>query len=318
MDILINEVKKDKKPMHIIMEEEENMEESPPPSPLGSDTEEFKDGVDEDQSMSLNKTPSLNTSSISSPMNNTPLLSYAEPSQKDGHVLFSGMRNDVMKAIPVKGSTKPDIYLDKVTFIGRRMVNIWFGKDISLEHFNMFIDLLKDKNYLLSFPIMVEGFRKERLFQIPENSYKPFSELLLVCLTEVSSGSKPQSLINKSVSIPLNLLNIGSTYHTVDAAGNNVFLIDVIRNHQIFKDLKFWEACILYKNLSMKGTDDGKTKSSTAFLSDVVNNILGLAFYMKDIFKEKQIIKELCLKYLKAYKIPEKSASNLMDFLNSK
>jgi hypothetical protein len=112
-------------------------------------------------------------------------IEYAEPDQKDGHILFNVLRNEILKAFSLKSSSKADGYLNKITFIARKMVNIWFGKPASLENFNLFVDLLKEKAYLISFPIMLEAFRKMSCFELEPLGYVPFCELIQACLTEV-------------------------------------------------------------------------------------------------------------------------------------
>ena len=112
---------------------------------------------------------------------------YTEAEQKEGHIIFSILRPEILKAFSIKTTYKADSFLDKATFIARKLASIWFGKDISLEHFNMFVDLLKEKAYLLSFPILLEGFRKLGYFELDPKGYKPFCELILACLTEVSN-----------------------------------------------------------------------------------------------------------------------------------
>lgn len=111
---------------------------------------------------------------------------YSEPGLKDGSQLFGMLRSEVAKAIPIKSTAQPEIYLDKITFVARKMVSLWFGQEISLEHFNMCIDVFHDKNYLISFPLMLESFRKFQYFQIHQAGFKTLCELVMVCLTEVS------------------------------------------------------------------------------------------------------------------------------------
>ena len=112
-------------------------------------------------------------------------LSFNEPEQKEGHVIFSILRSEVLKAFNLKSPSKADSFLDRVTFIARKLVSIWFGKEITIEQFNMFVDLLKEKAYLISFPILLESFRKLGYFEIDKNGFQPFCELMLACLTQV-------------------------------------------------------------------------------------------------------------------------------------
>ncbi len=195
MKELINEFKGIKEPMHTIIEEDEDAyPDSFLGSPLGGS---FKE--ENDQSMnSQSEKSSLDISSTQRSLRSSSLMEempspkdhyqlYIDPGLREGRVLFNFLRADIGKSLPIKSTTKADIYLDKVVFIGRRLVNIWFGKNIALEHYNLFIDLLKDKNYLISFPIMMESFRKLNYFQVQPSGFEPLCELILICLTEVSS-----------------------------------------------------------------------------------------------------------------------------------
>ena len=312
MKDLINEHKGIKEPMHTIIEEEEEYEDSL--SPLGSDDEAAmavdanvsSHDMSKDGSTALGQSFNSSTSSKMTP--GAPLPVFSEPSLKDGSVCFNWIKNDIAKVIPLKNAVRPEAYLDRIVFMGRKMINSWFGKEISLEHFNMFIDLLKDKNYLLSFPVMLESFRKFNYFQVHENGHKTFCELILLCLTQAS--------ILKSVTIPLILLNMTSTYYTTQADGRMVYLMDGIRKHNIFTgDSKFWEACILYKVINTKINPDDINKAGT-FQTAVVRHILSIAYFMNDIYSEKDKIKEMCFRFLQAYKIPENKSSDLLQYLH--
>lgn len=309
MKELINEHKGIKEPMHTIIEEEEEYEDSM--SPLGSDNEA---GLGEDANVSSHDLSKDGSTALGQSFNSvssskvSPLPIFSEPSLKDGSVYFNWMRNDIAKVIPLKNAVKPEAYLDRIVFMGRKMINSWFGKEVSLEHFNMFIDLLKDKNYLLSFPVMLEAFRKFNYFQVHENGYKTFCELILLCLT--------QSSILKSVTIPLILLNMSSTYYTTEPTGRMIYLMEGIRKHNIFtSDFKFWEACILYKVINTKVNQEDVNKIST-FQTAVVRHILSIAYFMNDIYNEKLAIRDLCIRFLQGYKIPENKASDLLQYLN--
>jgi hypothetical protein len=96
---------------------------------------------------------------------------------------------------------------------------------------------------------------------------------------------------------------MASTYYTKDEDGKPKFLMEGIKRHAIFNmDIKFWEACILYKIINMK-----QSPTSSAFLEGIAQNILSVAFHMNDIFSNKQIIKEVCNKYVQLYKLHDKA-----------
>ena len=317
MKELINEFNGVKEPMHTIMEESEEFEQSVIGTPVMSDNEEpsnTEDGQSQSESSMARDSSFRNNSSTSKlPLNED----YHDKDYKDGRLMFSYMRSDVAKSMPLKSTSarpdRPDLYLDRITFIGRKMVNIWFGREISIEHFNLFVDLLKDRNYLVSFPIMLEAFRKLNYFEIQSTGYQHFCELILGCLTEVTAAH--QSLQIKNVTIPLSLLNMASTYYAKDPEGRISYLMDGVKKHAIFTtDMKFWETCILFKNTCIKSEE--KTKS-LVFLGNVVRNILSVTFHMNDIFNEKQLIRDVASKFLTTYKIQESQAADLIAYLQS-
>lgn len=169
MKELINEYKGVKEAMHTIIEEDEECYND---TILGFPLNISQDGLDESKQSEDMNSRDLSNSEFLSSLNNSqmgesseqklspkiPSQSYSETGFRDGRILFNYMKTDVGKSLPIKSATKVDTYLDRVTFIGRKLVSIWFGRDIPIEHFSLFIDLLKDKNYLVSFPLMMESF----------------------------------------------------------------------------------------------------------------------------------------------------------------
>lgn len=116
--------------------------------------------------------------------------------------------------------------------------------------------------------------------------------------------------MRRNVSIPLNLLNIASTYYMKDDEEKPVFLMDGIKHHAIFNvDVKFWEAAIMYKNLNLKPSQDGQAMKQSQFHEAISQNVLSIAFHMNDIFKDKRIIREVSTKYLTDYKLGDKAAA---------
>jgi hypothetical protein len=205
---VVNAFKGIKEPMHVIMEEDEIYEESilGAPEDKSSDSDQYPTNdlsssqniLDDSKSRShseilnsaISSSPTMNGDSIQgSPdvqAKSRLSVSLSEPEQKEGHKLFSILKPEIMRAFSLKSSAKADIFLDRVTFIARKLVSIWFGKEISLEQFNIFVDLLKEKAYLMSFPILLESFRRLGYFEIDRNGFQPFCELILACLSEVS------------------------------------------------------------------------------------------------------------------------------------
>ena len=113
---------------------------------------------------------------------------------------------------------------------------------------------------------------------------------------------------------------MSSTYYTNNEnSGKKVsYLIEGIKKHQIFNsDIKFWEACILYKNFNMKATKENESKQINTLQGKIVNNILAVVFHMNDIMGYKPVLKELANKYVQAYKIPEGLITSLVSFLSS-
>ena len=188
---LINEMKGVKEDMHMIMEEEAMYEESVIGSPVLSDMEEdpeFGEPQSNGDSLTADRSYRKSSNNSEKPFS---FEDFKEKDLKDGRILFNIFRGEVANNMPLKSASgnpeRPDLYLDRVTFIGRKMVSIWFGKSITVEHFNMVIDLLKDRNFLFSFPLMLESFRKLNYFEIDEKGYQTFCELILCCLSEVAS-----------------------------------------------------------------------------------------------------------------------------------
>jgi hypothetical protein len=95
------------------------------------------------------------------------------------------------------------------------------------------------------------------------------------------------------------------------------YLIEGIKKHQIFNsDIKFWEACILYKNFNVKMAK-GTEKSLSTFQSKVCNNILQVVANMKDIGLSKQLVKDMSQKYITAYKLPETLTTNITSLVST-
>ena len=204
---IMNAYKGIKEPMHVIMEEEEMYEASFIEMPHGISYNEDTEQDDEREGgllMTPSKERSFNIGSeIGTPMSgttqftigspgsgaekeeNTPHFDYNEPGQKEGRLLFNVLRGEIIKAFNLKSEAKADAYLDRITFIARKMINIWFGHEITVENFNMFVDLFQEKAYLLSFQVMLESFRKMNCFELDPKGYEPFCELMLACLTQV-------------------------------------------------------------------------------------------------------------------------------------
>ena len=117
------------------------------------------------------------------------------------------------------------------------------------------------------------------------------------------------------MSIPLSILNIGSTYYMKDLDEKPVFIMEGIRQHAILNlDIKFWETCILHKNLNMGSINENSKMKQNQFQESISQNIMSIAFHMNDIFKDKRIIKDVCNKYIQVYKLGDK-ASGITSYL---
>lgn len=116
--------------------------------------------------------------------------------------------------------------------------------------------------------------------------------------------------MRRNVVIPLCLLNIASTYYTKEEDEKPKFLMDNIKHHAIFvTDIKFWEACIMYKNLNLKSSQEGTVMKTSQFQESISQNVLSIAFHMNDIFKDKRIIRDVSNKYLNLYKLGDKASA---------
>lgn len=269
----------------------------------------------------LTSTNTINSNSISSISNLSSsiinikpaiLPFYSDPNLKDGSLYFNYLRADVAKSLLVKNSTTPEALLDRLAFMGRKISQLWIGNDITVEQFNHFSELLRDKNYLVSFPYMLETFRKLGQFQMHHNGFKKFCDLFRVCLSQSNNA--------KTVSIPLNLLTLASTYYTTKPDGRVVYVIQGIVSHSIFQNPKFWEVCILFNIFTMRNHSDKKRNNSpkqTNFITQIVANIIAVAFHMDEILKDKNIIKQVCCRFMNLYKLTENQACDLISYLQN-
>lgn len=129
---------------------------------------------------------------------------------------------------------------------------------------------------------------------------------------------------------------MSSVYYAKNDSGKITYLTEGIRSHAIFKvDMKFWETCFLYKIFNRPA--ENAVKSNRNSLSNVSSpqsppnivpeekkaraaiekQIVTVGFYMKDMIDNKQQIKDICLKLMKQFSIPEIPNSELSIFINN-
>lgn len=100
------------------------------------------------------------------------------------------------------------------------------------------------------------------------------------------------------------------------------YLLDGIKNHVIFKDIKFWETCLLYQmseNQREFNFHEGSIAESLVtknYIFKVTNTLMSIAFHMKDVSINANSIMEMISKYAMKYRIPSSNFENLQGFLN--
>jgi hypothetical protein len=102
------------------------------------------------------------------------------------------------------------------------------------------------------------------------------------------------------------------------------YLLDGIKNHILFKDIKFWEACLLYQmSTNREGFDFHDVHHSIAesvvtenYISKITNTFMSIAMHMKDVSISTSSIIQMLSKYAMKYRIPTKSFESLQSFLD--
>ena len=102
------------------------------------------------------------------------------------------------------------------------------------------------------------------------------------------------------------------------------YLLEGIQNHIIFKDIKFWEACLLYQ-MSVNREDFNfhdvhhsiaESVVTENYISKITNTFMSIALHMKDVSISANSIIEMLSKYAMKYRIPTSSFEKLQSFLD--
>lgn len=102
------------------------------------------------------------------------------------------------------------------------------------------------------------------------------------------------------------------------------YILDGIRSHGIFKDIKFWEACLLYQMSSNREDFDFHNERYSIdinlvtenYVSKITKTFMGIALHMKDVSMSTATIIEILTKYARKYRIPPESFEELQNFLD--
>jgi hypothetical protein len=214
-------------------------------------------------------------------------------------------------------------YLNGICLMSNMLVCAWKGEQARGQDLDQFIDLLKHPLYFLTFPTLFQSFRKLNSFEISKNGFKSVSEMVMICLTECSN------LLN--VTVPLELVNMAGTYFMREPQaseaqrGKKVYLLEGIKSHKIFKNMEFWECCLMYMIAESKRSYDfhdvrysvDANVVQNGFLSQIVNNFMTVAMHMKDFEADKEKVLELMNRYLNKYKVPDRAVGRLRTYMMS-
>lgn len=102
------------------------------------------------------------------------------------------------------------------------------------------------------------------------------------------------------------------------------YILDGIRSHSIFKDIKFWEACLLYQMSTNREDFDFHNERYSIdvnlvtenYVSKITKTFMGIALHMKDVSMSTKTVIEILTKYARKYRIPSESFEELQTFLD--
>lgn len=206
-------------------------------------------------------------------------------------------------------------YLNQICMVISVVVNAWAGEAPANKDLDKFITSLKQTEVLLSFPQILQNFRKLKKFEITKSGFKTVVEMTMICLTECNN--------NFNVTVPLELINMAGTYYKLISDGKKVYLLDGIKNHKIYQLKDFWEACLLWSISDSKENYDfhdvrysiETVHVKNGFVDQIVNNFMTISMYMKEYSRSKETVMELMTEYIKKYRLPEKRLGRIWTFL---
>ena len=102
------------------------------------------------------------------------------------------------------------------------------------------------------------------------------------------------------------------------------YILDGIKNHAIFKEVRFWEACLLYQMTSNREDFDFHNERFSIdislvtenYVSKITKTFMGIALHMKDVSMSTNTVIEILTKYARKYRIPPESFQELQSFLD--
>lgn len=222
-----------------------------------------------------------------------------------------------------------------IGLLANAMVSAWKGKSVSGYEMEQFFTAIKNPVFFLSFPKMLQSFRKFNSFKIESKSFKIIADMILMCLTQAN--------LNFNVSVPLELINMAGTYYHFEEPDphkkenpskekvkaktktKKVYLMKGIQNHKIFKNFDFWYASLIYTNTESKeGYDFHDVRYSvdqsivkSGFLNQVTNNFMTMGMHMKEFHLDSRQVIQFMGSNIRSYKLPKSAVERLKTFLDS-
>lgn len=229
-------------------------------------------------------------------------------------ILGKDIKKDVRKFLNLQKKSAT-IYLNRLCSATSMLVNAWKGKEPSATDLDQFITYIKSSEMLLSFPHILEAFRKLKEFEINKSGFKTVVELTMIMLTECSNTF--------NVSVPLGLINMAGTYYKIVSGNKKVYIMDGIKNHKLYQSRDFWEACLLWKiTTSKEGYDFHDVRFSVesrvvqdGFIDQIVGCFLTIAMHMNEFGRKKDTVFAILAEFVRRYKLPSRKAESIFDYL---
>jgi len=114
-------------------------------------------------------------------------------------------------------------------------------------------------------------------------------------------------------------LILSQTFYKItnESSNSKVFLQAIIAKHHIWKNFEFWEELIKYSvieeiNLQSLGIPNNLEEENDKNNNIVFSQLLSLSYQILIFIKEKDKIKDLILKFIKVYQLPEQFSNQLL------
>lgn len=273
---------------------------------LRKDEKEKKLQIEE---ISRERTEVIDLSQSQLPQTNNPFRSDV------GYQILGKDVEKGVRSLLNKQKKSATIYLNRLCSATSMLVNAWKGRGPSAQDLDHFITYIKNSEILLSFPHILEAFRKLKEFEINKSGFKTVVELIMIMLTECSNTF--------NVVVPLGLINMAGTYYKIVSGNKKVYIMDGIKNHKLYQNRDFWEACLLWKITSSKeGYDFHDVRFSVeshvvqdGFIDQLVGCFLTIAMHMQEFGRKKETVFEIIKEYIKKYRLPSRKAESIFDYL---